>query len=194
MKTIKLFLTTTAVAVAIIATGVEKPKLNLVPLTAQKAIVSVSNENAAFFEVSVETHGGDLLYYKQSKKPLTEYQKIFDFDNLEQGDDVLNLKTNATRVSLDFEINKSGIEIGNLKTYFDPYFQYKDEVLKFSYLNFEKENVKLKIYRENELIYTSEVGNDFAISKGYDLSKLEKGKYHVRLTSMLNDFSYNLEK
>lgn len=195
MKTIKLFLTTTAVAMAVvIAAAVEKPKLNVVPLTAQKAIVSVSNENAAYFEVSVETYGGDLLYYKQSEKPLTEYQKIFDFDNLEEGDYVLNLKINDTKVSRDFEINKTGIELGNLKTYFDPYFNFKDGVLKFSYLNFEKENMKLKIYSDNELIYTSEVGNDFAISKGYDLSKLEKGNYRVKLTSMVNDFSYNIEK
>ncbi len=178
----------------VIATAVEKPKLNVVPLTAQKAIVSVSNENVAYFEVSVETRGGDLLYYKQSEKPLKKYQKIFDFDNLEEGDYVLNLKINDTKVSRDFEINRTGIELGSLKTYLDPYFNYKDGVLKFSYLNFEKENMKLKIFRDNELVYTSEVGNDFAISKGYDLGKLKNGNYQVKLSSMVNDFSYNIEK
>ena len=194
MKTIKLFLTTTAAAMVAMATAVEKPKFNVVPLTTEKAIVSISNQNAAYFEVSVETRNGDLLYYRQSEKPLKEYQKIFDFNNLDEGDYILNLKINDTKVSREFEIDNSGIHIGNLKTYFDPYFNYKDGVLKFSYLNFEKEKMKLKIYHDDNLIFTSEVGDDFSISKGYDLNKLEKGNYRVELTSMLHNYHYNIEK
>ena len=38
------------------------------------------------------------------------------------------------------------------------------------------------------------LGNDFAISTGYNLSKLEKGNYKVVLSSLNNEFTYNLEK
>ena len=56
MKTIKLLTTMSAVAVVAIATAVEKPKMNVIPLTADRAVVSITNENPAFFEVSIETH------------------------------------------------------------------------------------------------------------------------------------------
>ena len=66
MKTIKLVFTVMAVAVAAIVTGVEKPKMNVIPVTADRAIVSIENENPAQFEVSIAAENGDLVYYKQT--------------------------------------------------------------------------------------------------------------------------------
>ena len=61
MKTIKLLFTATVVAIAAIATAVEKPKMNVVPLTADRAIVSILNENAAFLELSIQAENGDMV-------------------------------------------------------------------------------------------------------------------------------------
>ena len=61
MKTIKLLTTLTAVAIVAIATAVEKPKMDVIPLTADRAIVSVTNENPALFEMSIETLDGSLV-------------------------------------------------------------------------------------------------------------------------------------
>ena len=194
MKTIKLVFTVTALAIATIATAIGKPKLNVVPLTPETAMVSVSNQNAAYFEVSVETHNGNLVYYKQSEKPLNQYQKVFDFGNFKDGDYMLNLKIDDVKVSREFEINNSGIQIGNQKTYVDPYFSYDDGILKFSYLNLEKENMKLKIYQGKDLLFTSEEGNGVAISNGYNLNNLENGEYHVTLTSPLNEYYFDIQK
>jgi len=54
----------TAVANVTIATPVEKPKMDVIPLTADRAIVSVTNENPALFEMFIETQDGDLVYFK----------------------------------------------------------------------------------------------------------------------------------
>jgi hypothetical protein len=194
MKTIKFLTTVTAVAIVAIASAVEKPKMNVIPLTADRAIVSITNENAAYFELSIEAKSGEMVYYKQSSKPLTDYQKIFDFADLKDGDYVMNLKVNDTKLSKNFEVARKGIYVGDSKLTFDPYFDYNNNVLKLSYLNFDRKNLKLYFYNDEGLVYETKLGNDFAVSSGYDLTKLEKGNYRVILSSLNNEFVYNLKK
>ena len=194
MKTIKLLFTVTALAIAAIAGAVEKPKMNVIPLSADRAIVAITNNNAAYFELSIQAQNGSMVYYKQSNKPLTDYQKVFDFANLEDGNYVLNLKVNDTQLARNFEIANQGISVGDSKMTFDPFFNFDDNVLKFSYLNFDKENLNLSIYSNGDLVYKSKLGNEFAISSGYDLSKLESGEYTVILSSLNDEYAFNLVK
>jgi len=194
MKTIKLVFTVMAVAVAAIATGVEKPKVNVVPLTADRAIVSIENENPAQFEVSIEAENGDLVYYKKTNEPITDYRKVYDFKDMEAGNYVFNLKVNDTSVSNKFSVSSKGIVVGEKKMRFAPYFNYNDNVLKLSYLNFDKEPLKLNFYNEDGLVYRTSLGKDFNIATGYDLSNLKKGNYRVVLTSYNNEYDYNLVK
>ena len=194
MKTIKVLFTVAAFAVAAIANAVEKPKMNVIPLSSDRAIVAITNENAAYFELSIEAEDGSMVYYKQSNKPLTDYKKVFDFANLNDGKYVLNLKVNDTQLARNFEIANQGIYVGDSKLTFDPYFDYKDNVLKFSYLNFDKENLSLSIYSNGDLVYKSKLGNEFAVSSGFDLSKLESGEYRVVLSSLNDSYAFNLVK
>lgn len=194
MKTIKFLFTVTAVAIVAIASAVEKPKMNVIPLTADRAVVSITNENAAYFELSIETQNGEMVYYKQSSKPLTDYQKIFDFADLKDGDYVMNLKVNDTKLSKNFEVARKGIYVGDSKLTFDPYFNFDNNVLKLSYLNFDRKNLKVLFYNEEGLVYEAKLGNDFAVSTGYDLAKLEKGNYRVVLSSPTSEFTYSLNK
>ena len=194
MKTRKIISTVAAVAIAAIATAVERPKMDVVPLNADQARISVTNENPAIFEMNIETQGGDLVYYKQTTSASTEYQKIFDFANLENGKYVLNLKVNDTKVIQDFEVRNDKIVVGNSKTRFDPYFMFKDNQLKFSYLNFDQENFTMYIYNNDGLFFSKNVGKDFSIQKGFDLTGLEKGDYRVVLSSLTNEYVYRLVK
>lgn len=194
MKTIKLLFTVLAVAIVAIATAVEKPKMNVVPLSSDRAVISIENEKATYFDLSIHASNGDLVYFKQSAKPLTSYQKVFDFANLENGNYSMNLKVNDIRLSRTLTVSSKRIEIGESKLRFDPHFNFTDDVLKFSYLNFDEENYRLKIYNQDELIYESELGRNFSITSGYNLSKLKAGKYNVILSSLNNEFNYSLEK
>ncbi len=194
MKTIKLLFTVLAVSVVAIATAVEKPKMNVVPLTADRAVVSIQNGKEALFQLSIYAENGDLVYYKQTAKPLSSYQKVFDFKQLDNGNYTMNLKVNDTRLSKEFEVSSRGIAIGESKLRFDPYFAYNDNVLKMSYLNFDAENLSLSIYDEKGLVFESKLGKDFSLSTGYDLSSLSAGKYDVILSSQSDEFTYSLEK
>jgi hypothetical protein len=194
MKTVKILTTLTVVAFAAFATAVEKPKMEVIPLSADRAVVAIANNHAAYFELSMIAANGELIYYKQSSQPLTDYRQVFDFGNLEEGNYVLNLKVNDTQLIKNVEVNRSKISVGDSMLRFDPYFEFRDNLLKFSYLNFDQENMKLLIYKDENVIYSSKLGNDFTISNGCDLSKLSAGNYKVVLNSYNKEFSYDLVK
>ncbi|MCK3683539.1 hypothetical protein [Maribellus sp. YY47] len=194
MKTIKFLFTVLAVAIVAVASAVEKPKMDVVPLTPDRAVVSILNNKEAMFELSIKAENGELVYYKQSAKPLNSYQKVFDFTELTDGKYTMNLKVNDTRLSKEFEVASNGISVGESKLRFDPYFAYADDVLKLSYLNFDQEHMSLNIYNENGLVYQSKLGKEFNMVNGYDLSALEKGKYEVVLSSSNNEYTYSLVK
>lgn len=194
MKTIKALFTVVAVSIVAVATAVEKPKMNVVPLTSDRAVVSIQNDNAAIFELSILAENGELVYYKQSAKPLNSYQKVYDFKDLADGNYTLTLKVNDTRLSKEFAVASSGIQVGESKLRFDPYFAYDGDVLKLSYLNFDGEQYTLNIYDENGLVYKSQLGDDFNMVNGYDLSALASGSYDVTLSSMNNEFMYTIVK
>lgn len=194
MKTIKVLFTVLAVAIVAIASAVEKPEMNVVPLSADRAVVSIQNDNAALFELSIHAENGDLVYYKQSTKALSSYQKVFDFEALQNGNYTMSLKVNDTNLSKEIEVAYEGISVGESKLRFDPYFNYDENVLKLSYLNFDKENFSLIIYNEAGKVYQSELGKDFNISSGYDLNRLNSGDYQVVLSSISNEYRFDLKK
>ena len=194
MKTVKFFTTVLALAIVVVATAVEKPKMDIVPLSEDRAVVSILNGAEALFELSVRSEDGELVYYKQAASPSLTYQKIFDFKNIEDGDYTLDLRVNDTRLTKDFSVSSKGIAVGESKMRVDPYFGFSDNVLKLTYLNFDQEKLSLNIYDENGLVYASKLGQDFNIAKGFDLTALAAGKYEVVLASVSNDFSFSLEK
>ncbi len=194
MKTIKLLFTVLAVAVVAVATAVEKPKMSVTPLSDDKAVVTIMNENASLFELSIQSENGELIYYKHTTKPMNSYQKIYDFKNLENGKYTMDLRVNDTRLIKDVEVASNGIFVGESKLRIDPYFAFADDVLKLTYLNFDEERLSLNIYDEKGLVYQSDLGKDFNVASGYDLSALRDGKYEVILSSYNNEFAFSLEK
>jgi len=57
MKTIKFLTTVMAMAIVVVATAVEKPKMDIVPLSEDRAVVSILNGAAFLFELSIQCRG-----------------------------------------------------------------------------------------------------------------------------------------
>ncbi len=194
MKTIKFSLTIIAVALVFAATAVEKPTVNVISLNDEKALIAAQNENPAYFELSIVAKNGDLVYYKESANEITNLRQVIDYSDMDNGTYTLKLKVNDTYVSKDFEISDKGMIAGESKMEYAPYFAYNDDLLKFSFLNFDRQNVNFKIYNDGDLVFENKLGNNFVLTNGYDLSNLEKGKYQVELSTPNNYFTYNIEK
>jgi hypothetical protein len=167
-------------------------KVNIVPISAEKAEVAISTTDAANLQISIENENGEKVYYKETDAD-TDFRRVFDFSKLEKGDYKLSVSTNGLTTERTFSIDNKNIAVGSEKNLMEPYFAYKDGVLKMSYMNFPEENVSLNFYSDNDLIYSSKIGHQFNVLEGYDLSKLEKGTYTAVLSGKNSSYSYNFD-
>lgn len=191
MKTIGTFVLALA---AVVAVASEKPRLDVIPLSPEKAIVALSYAEPSRFEVTVKAENGSTVYYKQVRQNNGEYRKVFDFSSLENGKYDLSFKLNGMLVKRSLEINDNAINVGGSEFRYDPFFKFDGDVLKLSYLNFDQNNLKLVFMKDREVIYESSLGREFNTVRGFDLSKLQKGKYDVVLADGTNDFYFTIEK
>jgi hypothetical protein len=194
MKTKKSLVTLLAVAIVTLASATDLSKMTVNPLNADQLIISVANDKEFSFEIGVYASNGDIVYYKQSDKPISTYQKIFDVKNLEDGKYKMILKVNDTSMEKNFIVSPSKIFMSESELSIDPYFIFDGNDLKFTYLNFKYENFKLEIYEGYDLIFKTKIGADFPINSGYNLSKLEAGNYKVVLSSYNKEFIYQFAK
>lgn len=168
-------------------------KLNILPLTSEKAVVAISTVNAANLQISIENEKGEKVYYKETDADNKDYRKVFDFSKLDKGDYKLSVSTNGLTSERTFSIDNQNIAVGKEKSLSEPYFSFKNSILKMSYLNFQEDKVSLNFYSKGDLVYSKVIGNKFNVIEGFDLSKLEKGAYSVVLSTENNNYSYNLD-
>jgi hypothetical protein len=193
MKTIsKLTMLFAFVAFAntLMATG--NLKVNIVPLTSEKAVVDISNAKASNFQISIENTKGEVVYYKETEDATDNYRKTFDFSNLENGDYKLSATADQFTTVRSFKIKNKNIAVGKEKNMMEPYFAYKDGILKLSFLNFSEGNLSVNFYSNEDLVYSKEIGNKFDVNEGFNLKKLDKGSYSVVLSTDDKTYSYNV--
>jgi hypothetical protein len=99
----------------------------------------------------------------------------------------------GTTTEREFTIDNKNIAVGKEKSVMEPFFAYKDGILKVSYLNFPEEAMSINFYDKNDLLYKKELGKKFNVNEGFDLSKLAKGSYDVVLSTEDNSYSFNFE-
>ena len=167
-------------------------KVNIVPLTSETAVVAISNTAASIFQISIENEKGEIIYYKETGADSKDYRKVFDFSKLEAGDYKLAASIDGSTTERSFKIGNKNIAVGKEKSIMEPYFAYKEGVLKLSYLNFSEENLSLNFYDTNELVYSKKIGDKFNVNEGFDLSKLNKGNYSVVLSTDSKSYTYNV--
>jgi len=169
-------------------------KVNILPLNSESAVVAISTVDAANLQISIENEKGEKVYYKETDADSKDYRKVFDFSNLEEGSYKLTVNANGLTSERAFTIDKKdNIAVGKEKNLMEPYFAYKNGVLKVSYLNFPEEKMSLDFYANNDLVYSKQIGNKFNVLEGFDLSKLEKGTYQVVLSTDSKSYSYDLD-
>ncbi len=194
MKTIsKLTMLFAFVAFANTLMAAGNLKVNILPLNAEQAVVAITTVDAANLQISIENDKGEKVYYKETDADNKDYRKVFDFSNLEKGDYKLSVSTNGLTTERKFSIDNENIAVGSEKSVLEPYFAYKDGVLKLSYLNFPEEKMNLSFYSDGNLVYSKEMGKKFNATEGFDLSKLEKGTYSVVLSTESQSYTYNLD-
>lgn len=182
MKKISLFIITIFLGAATaFASG--KTSMNIIPLSADRVLVAMEQEKPSPVEVRVTDENGRLVFYKSVRSSNSDYRKIYDLSALENGryDVVFNIDN--TRAERAIELKDDKVVVGELRYSYDPTFIFDNDNLKLTYLNFDEEDFMLKLYRNGQMVYESKLGNDFALTRGFNLSRLENGNYDVVLAS-----------
>jgi len=179
-----------AFANTLMATG--NLKVNILPLKDEKAVVAISSAAASNFQISIANDKGEVVYYNETGAENNDYRKVFDFADLENGNYKLSVTVDLLTTERSFSIKNKSIVVGKEKNMLEPFFGYKDGILKLSYLNFSEKNMNLNLYSGNDVVFSQKIGNQFCVNKGFNLSKLDKGSYSVVLSTDDKTYSYNV--
>lgn len=188
-----------AISFLVVTTLLSKPSMasgsfvvNLVPQTEEMALLEISNNDGQKYEISILNSLGDLVYFHETKEASRNFNRMFDFSQLEHGDYKVEVKIEGASNEQLVTINKKGIVVGNPSKKTDPFFNYKDNILSLSYLNHSIEEMSMNIYQKSNLIWETKMDAEFVLHKGFDLSKLEKGEYSVVFSAGNEIYEYDL--
>ena len=194
MKTMKSFF---AVVIAVfIAGGVFASgnlRVNIASGSKDMASVDISNIKKSTFEIEVTDNDGEVVFYKETKAPATNYKRTYDFSRLEDGTYFFTVKIDNESTKTKFQIESGQVNVMEERKMVDPVFVFDNNELKLTYLNFSEESSTLIVYDDsrNE-IYEKDLKSDFVTQHGIDFSKSKKGNYEVVLSSGNEVHSYDV--
>ena len=168
-------------------------KVNILPVDSEKALVAISTLSDSNFNITITDDNDHIVYYRENTDPGENYRKVYNFSDLEDGTYKLTVVSNDLTAERQFEKSHGLIKVGEEKTTLEPFFGYEDGILRCSYLNFTKEDMTLYFFKNNEPIYSKEIGRDFNVQQALNLSKLGKGTYEAVLTAGGKQFTYPIE-
>jgi hypothetical protein len=179
-----------AFANTLFATG--NLKVNILPLSSEKALVAISSFTSSNLKISVADQMGRIVYYKETTDPSNSYRKVYNFSDLEKGTYNLTVVSEGLTTERSFQIGENEIQVGAEKTTIKPFFGYEDGILKCTYLNFPEDNLTLNFYANDQLVYSKKIGRNFNVVEALNLSKLDKGSYVAVLATGDKEFAYNI--
>lgn len=190
MKTRNWVLTTLAFFIAAIGFATDFPKMSIIPVEAEKALLSYKSSDATPLEITLTNYKGEILYFKRTQKRHSEYNKVFDFSEFGTGKYCICVNFGNRSVSRNVSVNKNDITVGTAQQLYEPYFCLKDKKLNVSFFNCPQKPVYVNIYQNGEHVEGINLGKDLAIQKRLNLSKLKKGEYEIVLSDLFKDHKY----
>jgi len=191
MKTRKFALALLALAFTVSASATRIPQLSIKALDHSKAMFSALIDPTEPSEIIVQDENGNTVYYKESKAA-PEVSTVFNLSELENGVYTFQVKTGSASAIQTVKLHNGEVEIRDLKKHHDPYFANNEERMKVAFLNFEGKKMTLRVYKNNEMIFETGMGNSFVVQKSFDISELKSGVYDVVLVGGNEAYSYKL--
>ena len=194
MKTMKLFMV--VAAATLISGGVYASgnlKVNFTGVRADMAVIEISNTNLSTFEIEVKNEDGEVIFWKETQTPSTNYKRTYDFSKLEEGNYFLTVNIDREKQETKFAVENGTLRMIEEKKMLEPFFFFNENELKMTYLNFAGENTSLHIYDENRNeLYARDFNDEFNVQHGLNMTKLPKGSYEVVLSTESNSYNYEV--
>jgi hypothetical protein len=168
-------------------------RVNITSGSKDLAEVEIMNVKMSTFEIDVTNENGEVIFYKETKTPATNYKRNYDFSRLEDGTYFFTVKIDNEVKETKFNIEKGQLKVVEAKKMVEPVFVMDNKQLKMSYLNFEQEDTKVIVYdRFRNMLYEKDLNKQFATHHGLDFSKAPRGDYEVVLSSGNSVHSYDV--
>ena len=168
-------------------------KVNMTTGSKDLAEIEITNVKLSTFEIDVKDQNGEIIFYKETKAPASNYKRNYDFSRLEDGTYFFTVKIDDEVKETKFNIERGRVNVLETKKMVDPVFVMNNKQLKMSYLNFAQENTKVFVYdRFRTTLYEKDLKSDFVTQHGIDFSKLPRGSYEVVLASGNAVHSYDV--
>jgi len=190
MKTSKWVLTALAVLIVAIGSATDFPKMNVVPVSGEKALVAFNSDEASPLEITLTASDGEIVYYKKTKERYSDFKKIFDFSELGEGEYCVCVNFGNRSINRKVNVQKDGIKVSEPQRLYEPYFCMKDKKLNVSFFNCPCEPVYVNIYCKGKHVQGINLGKALTVQKCLDLSKLRKGEYEIVLSDKFKDHKY----
>jgi hypothetical protein len=194
MKITRWIISVVAFFIVVVGFATEIPKLDIVTVEGEKALVGFRSEKPVLFEFTLQNSGGEIIYYKKLESPMNEYKKIVDFSEMGNGTYTICLNYRNCSVNRELDVCKNSIKVGPLFQCFEPYFCLKNGILNVSFFNVAQKNVNLNIYQNGKYITGICLGKEMALQKRLDITNLEQGNYKLVLTDWFKDHPFVLQK
>ena len=188
MKTIKRKLLVVVLMLGTLVNYANNTELNNV-LDAKKVKVVFKGAKKGN-QLKIKDDSGVILHVEDISKK-GNFIKFFDFSNLKDGDYTLELVK-------DFEVIIKSINLDGKKVVFDeetsekifkPVIRNEKNRLMISQIAFDKKPLEVKIYYNNEIIYSETVKGNSIINRIYRLDEVMTGDYKVVLRNNGRNYS-----
>ncbi len=162
--------------------AVKNFKLEVKPIEESKVLINTVTKAGAKSSLDIVSESGETVYFKKLKKNDLNKQ-VFNLSNLEDGKYEVRLSNAKMTLKNEMTICNGVVTVMEQNQEIEPHFSFENDVIKISYLNFEKDKVQAMVYQSGVLIHEAYLGNEFTVNKGLNLSRLKKGKYDLCLTN-----------
>lgn len=169
-------------------------KVNLVPVSGEKALLAISSLSDSNVQITLTDENQRIVYFSETTESAENYRKLFNLADLEPGTYKVTAVCDNLTTERTFQKSRKGIKVGKEVTELEPFFSYKDGLLRCTYLNFQEDNVSLAFYDKNYQVYKKDIGRRFNVNEALNLSKLKHGTYEAVLCSGDKVYSFMLEK
>ncbi|WP_346859050.1 hypothetical protein [uncultured Draconibacterium sp.] len=190
-KTAMLMVVALLLAAGTFATNV--PKMNVHTLNDTKVYVAALTSEQFPSELSLLNSRGDIVYYKKSKAA-QHHRSLLNLEHLENGTYTLCLKTGDVSAERCLVVNSGSVCVKNELKEIDPVFSYKNNRVHVTYLNPNKSNVSVTIYKNNMLVLKKELGSTFNIQRSFDVSRVAHGQLDFVLCGNQRYFNYQVSR
>jgi hypothetical protein len=167
-------------------------KVNMADSESEATVMKISNSEMVNYEIKLEDAWGNQIYEMNTEIPRSEINKRYDLSNLENGMYWYSVKTGNEEIRKQLSVNYGEVEVMDVRKTVAPYFYQDGDQIKFTYLNYESENINLYVYDNNTLLEEASLGKDFTIHKIVNLSDLNAGVYDIVLTNDYDIYEHRI--